>query len=185
MKHFCPLKTIIFSVFLLISFSRVEAQARYLFSPAKELGVTEVDQPKNLSIPLEVSYYNDGTATMRCNQIPSSYFHPVERSFSPGFYKGVLWVELTFKDTRAEDGEWQFYGRTGRSLKRNCMNVPSWRLVIPLNEAVMSDGPMHKVRIRMCAYLGAPVSFSLQPFKNYSHANMVLSTFTFSILISC
>ena len=208
MKHFGTIKPVILSVFLLFSFASLNAQARYLFSPGKDLGSTEIPQPKHLSIPLEASYYNDGTATMRCNQIPSSYFHPISCSFSPGFYKGVLWVELAFKDTQAEDdqnfflvlgnehidiaelfimrdGEWQLAGRTGRSLRRDYMSVPSWRQVIPLDESQMSDGPVHRVRIRMCAYLGAPVSFSLLPLRNYNHTNMILTTFNFAIIALC
>ncbi|MBP5176065.1 MAG: hypothetical protein ILP07_09170 [Treponema sp.] len=208
MKHFESLKRTFLLVFLLFFMVKADSQARYIFSTTKELGILEVEQPKNLSIPLEVSYYNDGTATMRCNQIPSSYFHPIARSFSTGFYKGVLWVELAFKDTQVEDGKnfyldlgsehidiaelfimkdgtWEFYGRTGRSLKKSYMSVPSWRLVIPLDESDLSDGPVHRVRVRMCAYLGAPVSFSLQPARNYNSSNLILATFNFGIIVIC
>ncbi len=205
MRQFKVLKITFLLFFSLVS-SCLSAQARYIFSPVKELGIKEVPSPKNLSIPLEVSYYNDGTATMRCGQIPSSYFHPISRAFYTGFYKGVLWVELSFPDTQADDGknfyldlgnehidmaelfikkdgDWQFYGRTGRSVRRKYMSMPSWRLVIPLDESELPEEDVHTVRVRMVSYIGAPVGFTLQPFRNYGYTNRIFSTFNLGLTV--
>ena len=153
------------------------AQARYVLKSEDETNSAKFLTPVHNEIPLTLSCYNDETADMECSQIPESYFNKMEKPLISGFYKGVMWIDAEFTDTSALDGkmynidfgtkhidlaelyikngeEWQFYGRTGRSIRRQMMSYPLWRLNIPMNLHDFPQEETHHIRLKLYSYFG-------------------------------
>src|SRR5574344_273390 len=144
------------------------------------------------AIPLAVQKYYDDTGAMQCSGIPDIFFKKAAAYFNPGFYKGVLWLDVFFADTTGNlgyeymldfgsepidfaevytythlDGRWNLYGRTGRMLTRKQMSSPTWRLCIPINEAALDKEAVHHVRIKMMSHISSPVNIKLVPRRSY------------------
>ena len=197
--------SLLLTIFTLISVNTISAQARYIQNPMKEMKVEDLRVPEHKEIPITVSYYNDDTAALQCSQLSRSYFHPGSTKFNPGFYKGVLWLEIDFPDTQStdgkyynlylgsehidvadvfiqKDGQWHFYGRAGRSIKKEQMTTPSWELHVPIDESELEKKESHTIRVRMMAYIGAPVRVSLIPRRYFDQQHTRQSTANFSII---
>lgn len=133
---------------------------QYITNVKDVLDKADYVTPASKKVPFCVGKYYDDTGEKICKNIPDIFFVRAAPQFNPGFYKGVLWLDVYFPDTQPKLGseymidfgsepidfaelfiqygnEWKMYGRTGRMLKRRQMTNPSWRLSIPLNECCL------------------------------------------------
>lgn len=143
-------------------------------------------------VPLIVRKYLDTTGNTVCQNIPANSFRDASSHFNPGFYKGVLWLDVFFPNTIPQlgseyvvdfgtesynlievyapsNGSWVLYGRTGRSLNRAQMSSPSWRQNIPLNEAELETNMVHHIRIRMYSPTATPVNIKITPRRSFDY----------------
>ena len=163
----------------------------YITDPQGVIEQQPVNKATAQGIPLAVRKYYDDTGAKKCENIPDIFFSKAAPFFNPGFYRGVLWLDIFFPDTTEKLGQeyildfgaepldfaevfiqkgnsWELYGRTGRMLKQSQITSPSWRQYVPINEAVLDKAIVHHIRIKLMAHIGSPVNIRFVPRRAYN-----------------
>ena len=172
-----------------------DAQGRYMLNPQENLYAAKIPAQDKAYIPIEVSYYNDPSSHMPFESVARQEFTPVKNKFNPGFYKGIIYIDVAFTPIPDKmgrdfmlwlghepldfaelfipqsDGSWEFAGRTGRLILNSQMSFQSWRLAIPFNkndllQTLDKDGREHLI-IRTQAYIGAPINVRIIPRRQF------------------
>ncbi|MBO4320349.1 MAG: response regulator, partial [Treponema sp.] len=204
----------LFAIFLLFlcTFS-LFSEKKYIKNPVKEFEIEDSKENRSKSIPLTVSYYNDETAEMDCGDLDKVEFTNTAQVFNPGFFKGVLWCDITFVDTQSDGGNdlylylgnrhidlaeaytlsssgWTLIGWTGRSIKREQMSVPSWKLIIPIDSTELDRNIYHHLRVKhlrvkIVSNLGIPIDLRLLSKGEFYNQSMVNSAMSLTLEVIC
>lgn len=187
------------------------SEKNYIKNPIKEFGIEDIEVSHYTAIPLKVSYFIDEEAKFNCDDLEEVKFASIPSSFNPGFYKGVLWLDISYLDKNLHQGNdfylyfgnepldlaeayieygdgWTLLGRTGRSIRRKQMSDPSWELIISVNEAELPKSTYQHLRVKVVSSFGVPVHVSLYSKDEFQKSGMFFSTanfvtFGFSFLI--
>lgn len=137
---------------------------------------------------LETKSFLDKTGLMGCMELSSHEFQKAELPFHSGFFKGNYWLELTIRidlndpcyislgydsiesaDFYVENkGRWSKIGRTGRSLKRQDLNVITWQQAVLFEPyKINAKDNIYHIRIRYHSDRGTPRYISVLSFKDF------------------
>lgn len=166
----------------------MHAEGIYITDFTTAQGFQELPPPKDKEIPVKVKYFNDPEAEIDCADLKTEDFTSTKQDFNPGFYKGVLWINVDFPDTQAangqyynlgfglkrfnyadvfryspDEGKWILMGRTGYNLDKSQITYATWIPSVLIDESEFPDEEIHTVRIRMVSYNGNPVSLKILP----------------------
>ena len=179
----------LFIIFIaLLSDIAVFAKDIYITNPVAQLDFQSLPKPKDRRIPLDVKYFNDKNAAFACSDLDENKFKSVAQDFNPGFYTGVLWIQVQFPDTQVLNGKyynlsfglsrfnyaevfrydksekkWTLAGRTGVNLSKNLVTYATWIPSVLIDETDFENEENHILRIRMISYNGSSVSLRLIP----------------------
>src|SRR5574344_2093637 len=104
----------------------------YITDPQGVIEQQPVNKATIHGIPLAVRKYYDDTGAKKCENIPDIFFSKAAPFFNPGFYRGVLWLDIFFPDTTDKLGQEYMldfgaepldFGRQGKERRR----YPMWR----------------------------------------------------------
>ena len=182
-------------VFTLQTAVYAQQNTQYGLNPQEHLNPAKIPAQQKTPLPLSVSYFIDETTEMPLEEVAKQTFKPTKSKFNPGFYKGILYIEVTFLPPKPEqgnefvlhlgeepldfaelyipdqNGNWKFLGRTGRMILKSQMTLQTWRLSIPFDaedtaSSRDSDGYEHLI-IRTQAYIGSPVNITIEPSRYF------------------
>ena len=186
----------------------LHSEGDYVKNIGRELELEDLAVTGYKSIPISVSVYNDEKVEFECRDLDDVEFTSAQSSFYPGFYKGVLWLDVSFFDRYLNAGDdlylsfgdkhidmaeayikksygWHLLGRTGRGIRKNKMSDPSRDLQIQISEAELSSTSYHRLRIRLLSTLGAPVELRLMPKREFHSYLTLHSAINFSLMVIC
>ena len=183
-------------------FSTAFPEGIYITDFENQLDFEKTKPPKDKEIPLTIKYFNDPEATIDCADLNLDNFTDAKQDFHPGFYKGVLWINVEFPDTQADNGQyynlgfglkrfnyadvfryspdegkWIFMGRTGSNLDRSQITYATWIPSILIDETAFPKEEIHTVRIRMISYNGSAVSLKMFPSSTFDHEERFIILF--------
>ena len=192
---FCMLNTLVFA----------QQNRQYGLNPQDHLYPEKIPAQQKTPLPIQVSYFIDETTEMSLEEVAQQNFKPTKPKFNPGFYKGILYIEITFRHPEPKQGEefivylgeepldfaelyipdqngkWKFFGRTGRMILKTQMTLQSWRLCIPFDtsftKASLDEDGFEHIFIRTQAYIGSPIDIHIEPSRYFlSQTYIILIT---------
>lgn len=199
----------LFALFLgFMSAFSLFSEKNYIKNIIKDLNIEAVDDSGNKNIPISVSYYNDEEAELNCDDLDDVELISVPSSFNPGFYPGVIWLDISFLDRYINNQDdlylsfgnrhidlaevyikksygWHLLGRTGRGIKRNQMSDPFRDLSVQISEAELFSNTYHHLRVKLVSTIGAPVELKLMSKREFHNSLTVYSAVNFSLVVIC
>ena len=208
-KYFKPLAILLTCLF---SCSPIFSEGTYISSYGDLTDIDDFPTPRDKVIPIDVKYFIDPDATIACADLNIDEFTEADQDFNPGFYSGVLWINVEFPDTQEDDGRyynlgfglkrfnfaeayrydpaedrWISIGRTGTSLDSEKITRLTWIPSIFIDESEFPMEEIHRIRIKMVSYNGSSVSLKLLPsnaFNHDEHVFIILNSFFIGLSVA-
>ncbi|MBP5357559.1 MAG: response regulator [Treponema sp.] len=199
----------LFTLFLLFmgTFS-LFSEKNYIKNPIKDLKIEAVEDEISKSIPISVSYCMDEELSLNCEDLDDIQLTSVSPSFYPGFYNGVIWLDISFLDRYINNESdlyltfgnkhidlaevyikksygWHLLGRTGRGIRRKQMSDPFRDLIVQISEAELSSNTYHNLRVKLVSTIGAPVELKLLSKREFHNSLTVHSAVNFTLVVIC